>query len=169
MRNWALKEVKRIRGKAEEMFEKLENWVRVAIKAENDAIFSVALVIKEAIENETKLRDELRVQLMDFEVDSGIANFIEQPPEPHPAREVRLPSRFPIESLNSIIGQIRASLATEASQLVDMSALFLLFQNIKKSSDSGFSDESQVPREWGALDLEKIQSLLKVMSDPSTG
>ena len=58
----------------------------MAIKAENDAILSLALVIKEAIENQTKLHDELRIQLMDFEVDSGIANFIEPPPEPHPAR-----------------------------------------------------------------------------------
>ena len=33
----------------------------MAIKAENDAILSLALVIKGAIENQTKLQDELRI------------------------------------------------------------------------------------------------------------
>ena len=132
IRNWALGQARGLRGLAEATFEKLENWVRVAIKAENDAIFALALVIKEAIEGHTKLQDELRISLMDFEVDSGIATFIEPPPEPYPAREVPQPARFPVLGLNSLIGQIRAALADGLDQ-VQIASLLALFQNLRVS------------------------------------
>lgn len=53
----------------------------VSSKAENDAIDEICDVIKESIEEQTKIQDELRIKFMDFFVDKGILNYIEPPPE----------------------------------------------------------------------------------------
>ena len=44
-------------------------------------------MIKRAIEEETKIQDELRIKFMDFLVDEKIMNFIEPPPDKLPAME----------------------------------------------------------------------------------
>lgn len=38
VRNWALKRLRDIRGKANKVYTKLEDWIYVANKAENDAV-----------------------------------------------------------------------------------------------------------------------------------
>ena len=81
IRNWALKGLKRQRELSLKMYQKLDDWIAVSSKAENDAIDEVCDVIKEAIEEQGKIQDELRVKFMDFFVDTGILNFIEPPPE----------------------------------------------------------------------------------------
>jgi hypothetical protein len=57
------------------------------VKAENDAVDEMSIVIKRAIEEETKIQDELRIKFMDFCVDEKIMNFIIPPPERLPAME----------------------------------------------------------------------------------
>ena len=72
------------------MYQKLDDWIAVPSKAENDAIDEVCDVIKEAIEDQGKIQDELRIKFMDFFVDKGILNFIEPPPEKLAAMEEAL-------------------------------------------------------------------------------
>jgi len=81
VRNWALKGLKRQRELSLKMYQKLDDWIAVSSKAENDAIDEVCDVVKEAIEEQGKIQDELRIKFMDFFVDKGILNFIEPPPE----------------------------------------------------------------------------------------
>ena len=47
----------------------LEDWIFVAQKAEMDAIDEMCMVIKDSIEEETKIQSELRINFMDFTVD----------------------------------------------------------------------------------------------------
>lgn len=37
IRNWALKQLKEMRSKALKMYQKIEDWILVAVKSENDA------------------------------------------------------------------------------------------------------------------------------------
>jgi hypothetical protein len=87
VRNWALKRLRDIRAKASKVYTKLEDWIYVANKAENDAVEEMCIVIKKAIEEEKKIQDELRIKFMDFCVDEKIMNFIEPPPDKLPAME----------------------------------------------------------------------------------
>jgi|TARA_B110000285_G_scaffold218019_1_gene267022 hypothetical protein len=59
----------------------------VSSSAENAAIDEICDVIKEAIEDQSKIQDELRIKFMDFFVDKGILNYIEPPPEKLPEME----------------------------------------------------------------------------------
>lgn len=65
----------------------MEDWIQVSSKAENDAIEEVCDVVKQAIEDQIKVQDELRIRFMDFFVDKSILNFIEPPPEKLAAKE----------------------------------------------------------------------------------
>jgi hypothetical protein len=70
IRNWALNRLKHQRELSLRIYQKLEDWIQVANKAENDAIEEVCEVIKDSIEGEKKIQVELNISFMDFVVDS---------------------------------------------------------------------------------------------------
>lgn len=55
IRNWTLKRLREMRSKAIKVYHKLEDWILVSNKAENDAIDEMSIVIKRAIEEESKI------------------------------------------------------------------------------------------------------------------
>ena len=55
IRNWALKWLKFQRQQAIKVYKKIEDWINVSSKAENDAIEEVCDVIKETIEDQSKI------------------------------------------------------------------------------------------------------------------
>jgi hypothetical protein len=69
----------------------------VSQKSENEASDELASVLKDGIEGEKKVQDELRIKFMDFCVDSKIMNFIIPPPEKLPAMEEVRRDRFSIQ------------------------------------------------------------------------
>lgn len=78
------------------MYQKLDDWIAVANKTENDAVDEMCGVMKTAIEEETKIQSELRIKFMDFCVDDKILNFIIPPPNKLPAMEDVREDRFNI-------------------------------------------------------------------------
>jgi hypothetical protein len=81
IRNWALSRLKHQRELSLRIYQKLEDWITVANKAENDASEEVCEVVKDAIEGEKKIQVELNINFMDFVVDKSIYNYIDPPPE----------------------------------------------------------------------------------------
>jgi hypothetical protein len=65
-------------------------------------------VLKDGIEGEKKIRDELRIKFMDFCVDSKIMNFIEPPLEKLSAMEEVRRDRFNIEQLTTLISELES-------------------------------------------------------------
>lgn len=55
LRNWALKMMKDMRSKTLKIYQKLDDWILVSKKAENDAVDELMIVIKRAIEEERKI------------------------------------------------------------------------------------------------------------------
>lgn len=69
IRNWTLDQLKKRRQAAIDLYKKLEDWVFVAHKAEMDAIEEMCMIVKQNIEEETKIQEELRISFMDFSID----------------------------------------------------------------------------------------------------
>jgi len=67
-----------------------------------DSIEEMCIVIKDSIETETKIQDELRIQFMDFTVDNSVRNFDTPVPPKLEAMEDRRVSRFSIPQLQSL-------------------------------------------------------------------
>ena len=55
IRNWTLKRLRDMRSKAIKVYTKLEDWIYVANKAENDSVEEMCIVLKRAIEEERKI------------------------------------------------------------------------------------------------------------------
>lgn len=55
IRNWALLRLRDIRSKSIKVYTKLEDWIHVANKAENDANDEMCIILKRAIEEEKKI------------------------------------------------------------------------------------------------------------------
>jgi hypothetical protein len=94
-----------MRSKAIKVYTKLEDWILVSNKTENDAVDEMCTVIKRSIEEETKIQEELRIKFMDFCIDEKIMNFIVPPPEKLPALEEVRPDRFTILQLTTLVDE----------------------------------------------------------------
>ena len=116
IRNWAHMRLKHQRDLSLNIYKKLDDWIQVSSKAENDAIDDVCDVVKQAIEEHTKVQDELRIRFMDFFVDKSILNFIEPAPEKLSAKEHKVDDKFSIPQQESLIEEL--SMLFEGSDLI---------------------------------------------------
>ena len=103
IRNWTLDQLKQRRRAAINLYKKLEDWIYVAQKAEMDAIEEMCMVVKQNIEEETKIQTELRISFMDFTIDQGVLNYINPPPPKHAALEEHRVDRFSIPQLQGML------------------------------------------------------------------
>lgn len=99
VRNWALTQLKQMRQNSLDLYKMLEDWIFVAQKTEMDAIEEMCAVIKDSIEEETKIQSELRINFMDFTVDQGVLNYVTPPPPKHAPLEELKKTRFSIPQL----------------------------------------------------------------------
>lgn len=89
------------------MYKKLDDWIFVAQKAEMDSIEEMCTVVKNAIETEAKIQDELCIQFMDFTVDKSILNFITPAPPKLECMEDKRDYKFTIPQLNCLYEEFR--------------------------------------------------------------
>lgn len=85
------------------MYKKLDDFISIAQKTEMDTIEEMCAIIKQAIENETKIQHELRICFMDFTVDDGTFNFINPPIAKLEALEEFRTDRFAIPQLETLL------------------------------------------------------------------
>ena len=103
IRNWALKQLKQRRQAALDLYKKLEDWIHVAQKTEMDAVEEMSMILKQNIEEETKIQEELRIEFMDFTIDEGVLNYINPPPPKQPALEEHRVDRFSAPQLQGML------------------------------------------------------------------
>jgi len=107
IRNWTLKQLKEMRQQALDLYKLLEDWVFVSQRVEMDAIEEMCVIIKEHIEDETKIQDELRIKFMDFTVDKSVLNYITPPPPKFAPFEEIKDDRFTIPQLECLIEEFQ--------------------------------------------------------------
>lgn len=95
-----------MRTKAIRVYQKLDDWIQVSNKTENDAVEEMCGIIKQAIEEEAKIQDELRIKFMDFLIDEKIMNYIEPVPEKLPEMEEVRRNRFSISQLTILVEEL---------------------------------------------------------------
>lgn len=166
IRNWALARLRHQRERSLKMYQKLDDWIAVSTKAENDAVDEVCDVVKEAIEDQGKIQDELRVKFMDFVVDSGILNYIEPPPEKLAAMEEAKAERFNVPQLRALIEELQA-LADGDDQILDRRAVELLLRKAQNSRSLG--DLGGLPKDWGTFTRDDFERLVRNLDIYNTG
>ena len=158
IRNWALQRLQHQRDHSLKMYQKLEDWISVSSKAENDAIDEVCDVIKFAIEDQTKIQNELRIKFMDFFVDKGIMNFIEPPPDKLQAMEEARDTKFSVPQLQSLAQELK-SLA-DSNDLIQNRKVVELF--VRKASNSrSLADAGGLPKSWQSYKRDDFERLVR--------
>ncbi|CDW76374.1 sperm flagellar protein 2 [Stylonychia lemnae] len=170
IRNWTLKRLREMRQKAIKVYLKLEDWIQVSNKTENDAIDEMSIVIKRAIEDEKKIQDELRVKFMDFCVDEKIMNYIEPPPEKLPALEEVRHDRFSISQLSTLVNELEhlAKQHGNGSNNVPNKVIVDLFVR-KLENSKNLGDEGSLPVEWTNYTEYDIQNMARNLDKQCTG
>jgi hypothetical protein len=106
IRNWTLTKLQFQRQRFIEMHKKFEDAILVATKTEMDTIDEMSIIIKKAIEDESKIQVELRIKFMDFTVDHSVLNFIDPPVPKFEAMEDISRERFSIPQLYCVFDEL---------------------------------------------------------------
>ena len=166
IRNWALKRLKHQREQSLRIYKKLDDWIQVSYKAENDAIEEVCDVVKHAIEEQKKVQVELRINFMDFFVDNKIHNFIIPPPEKLPAMEQPDASKFSIPQLKSMVQELKM-LANEAGMITNREIINLLMRKVKNSNS--MVDIGGLPKSWSAFTQAHFETMVRNLDAKNEG
>jgi hypothetical protein len=158
IRNWAMNRLKYQREQSLKVYKKLDDWILVSSKAENDAIDEVCDVVKQAIEEQGKIQDELRVKFMDFFVDKAFLNFIDPAPEKLESMEEAKEGRFNIPQLKSLVQELKM-IADSEDQIPNRKAVELLLR--KGSNSKALGDMGGVPKEWSSFSRIHYEKLVR--------
>ena len=146
----------------------LEDWIFVAQKTEMDAIEEMCIVIKDSIENETKIQSELRIKFMDFTVDYGALNYITPPPPKHAPYEVIKPQRFTISQIDSTVTELDR-LAVNGDNKVRVTALFQFFKSRRNASLTFQGFDTTLPSYWESMSQDYFMALIRNLDPQSSG
>jgi hypothetical protein len=79
LKYWGITCLKNLRKLANTIYNKLDDWIILSIKAENEALNQLISILKNAIEKEQKIKYELELDTFDVIVNMDVQNFIELP------------------------------------------------------------------------------------------
>ncbi|KAI8928765.1 hypothetical protein BC831DRAFT_447306 [Entophlyctis helioformis] len=108
LRQHAIEHLKELRNKGFDMYIQLDDWIGARFQAEMDAAKDMMNIIKEAIESEAKLPNQLVLEGEKFIVDFGMLT-LEPEPEPRPESPVEkpMPDQFTVLQLANLARQLR--------------------------------------------------------------
>ena len=107
LRYWGIKTVKNLRQQANDIYSKLEDWIILAIKAENEALTHLSHILKKYIEDEQKIKHELELDTFDIKINMDVVNYIDEEPDLLPAKELIDHNKFNIQQLNILINELK--------------------------------------------------------------
>ncbi len=79
LKYWGIHCLINIRKLANSIYNKLDDWIILSIKAENDALNALVNLLKNAIEKEQKIKYELELDTFDVIINMDVQNYIELP------------------------------------------------------------------------------------------
>jgi len=115
LKYWGILCLKNFRRLSLTVYNKLEDWIILAIKAENEALNELTIMLKENIESESKIKYELALDTFDVIVNMDVQNYIELPPKPLPAKEVIDHNKFNIVQLKILMEELQTYLVENTS------------------------------------------------------
>ena len=139
LKHWGIFVLTNIRKISLSVYDKLEDWIILAIKAENEALNQLTFMLKENIEKEEKIKYELALETFDIIINMDVQNYIELPPQPLPAKEVIDHNKFNITQLRILMEELQIYLL-EDNESIRSSTFVSIF--IKKYISS--KNESDV-------------------------
>ena len=117
LKYWGISCLKNFRRLSLTVYNKLEDWIILAIKAENEALNELTIMLKENIESESKIKYELALETFDVIVNMDVQNYIELPPKPLPAKEVIDHDKFNIVQLKILMEELETYLVENTSSI----------------------------------------------------
>lgn len=127
-------------------------------------------MLKDSIEEEKKIQDELRIKFMDFCVDEKIMNFIEPQPDKLPAMEQVRNDRFSIQQLSTLITELE-ELAKEfgdgAGGVPNKLVTDLFIRKLENSKS--LWDNGSLPEEWWNLREYDFQNIVRNLDRTNHG
>jgi hypothetical protein len=108
LKYWGMECLKKLRSQANQIYNKLEDWILLSIRSENQALNKVTNILRNSIEREEKIIYELNLDIFDVIINKDVQNYIELPPELSSAKEIISHERFNIDQIIIFIQELEA-------------------------------------------------------------
>jgi hypothetical protein len=141
-----------------------------------DAIEEMCIVVKDSIESETKIQDELRIEFMDFTVDNSIRNFDTPIPPKLEAMEDRREDRFSIPQLKSLYDEMARVEGNSQNEKnwpsachfpTNMLASMIMSKINYTKNFGGYINAA--PECWKKVNMQQIQGMMRNIDTENTG
>jgi hypothetical protein len=113
LKYWGIQCLTNLRKFAGLIYSKLDDWISLAIKSENEALEKLTNILRSHIESETRIKFELLFNIFDININKDVQNFLEYPPKPNPPKEVVDHSRFNIQQLRTLMEEFESYIIQE--------------------------------------------------------
>ena len=107
LKYWGIECLKNLRRIGNSIYSKLDDWIVLSIKAENEALNQLCNMLRDHIEQEKKIKYELELDTFDVIVNMDVQNYIELPPQPLPAKEIIDHNKFNIVQLKILLDELK--------------------------------------------------------------
>jgi hypothetical protein len=150
------------------MYKKFDDWILVATKTEMDTIEEMSIIIKKAIEDESKIQLELRIKFMDFTVDHTVLNYIDPPIPKLEAMEQTTKDKFSIPQMNCVISELDLISKSTGDLMQTKDIVQFLYTKVKNSKTFACSS-SGLPEWWNSMGLVEINQIIRNIDSKNTG
>lgn len=134
-----------------------------------DAVEKMCMVVKTAIEDQTKIQDQLLVKFMDFTINEKILNFIDPPPEKHLPLEEAWTDRFNITQLDVIVKEFKVIQSSSVGDSLLKNSVVIDLLTRKLMNSRNFGGSSALPTNWNSLNEQELISLVRNLDSNNTG
>lgn len=104
---WGINSLKNMRRLANIIFDKLDDWIIITIKSENEAMNSLTSLLRNLIEREAKVRVDFELDVFDIYNMIDITEHMESVPIPMPFKEIKETARFNLTKFKGIFDEIK--------------------------------------------------------------
>jgi hypothetical protein len=161
LKYWGVQCLSALRKFASSIYTKLDDWITLAIKAENEALGKLTNILRSHVENETRVKFELLFNIFDINLNKDVQNFLEYPPKPSEAKEVIDHSRFNIQQIRTLLDEFESYIIN--GNYIKTSAFLEIM--IKKYIASGINEDSNfgLPSRLRKLSFSNYFKLVKTL------
>jgi len=161
IRDVASRSIAALKGKSDETYTRMYDWLGEKYKDETESIENMAKIIRYAIESKTKIEQQLVLDRYSFFIAQDV---IVAPPPPPPARsapwEQAMSEQFTIEQLRDLFKQFTL---TAPSGLLSTKTFIDLYSDLITVTVG----QRPLPELWSNLEQTQIESLATMLSNGS--
>lgn len=157
IKSYALEKIQHIMKAADEMYTEMGEWIEMSYKQECESVSHLAEILKQSIENEQQLLQEIKMPYKELQIDMSVLMMeLPAPPRPDTPNEPSTYDQFTVVQLITLYQQLR-SIAPNGVVMYK-----ILVDTMYSLSHASYGSDN-LPDSWTDLTPKQMDELLQMI------